>query len=156
MGKAKNKKKVDRNDEKKFAKKSKQRKAKGVSSTYLRYYKKLYDGRINLSSDCVKVMDSFMSDMFERICREASQLCRKSGRKTLTDHDMEFSTKLVLSEIPLVEGAVGHARNALKLLRNEVSVIPETSDDDDDSESEPFTFVSSSVCEDSNSSSGNS
>jgi histone H3/H4 len=50
-----------------------------------------------ISSTALAVMDSFFVDIFQRIAREASDLCLRANRKTLKVEDLRAATRLVLN-----------------------------------------------------------
>ena len=67
---------------------------------------------IGISKKAMSVMNSFVSDLFERLALEASKLARYHGKQTLTSNDVQSATKLVLPG-DLAEHAVAEGTRAL-------------------------------------------
>ena len=67
---------------------------------------------VGISKKAMSVMNSFVSDLFERLALEASKLCRYHGKQTLTSNDVQSATKLVLPG-DLAEHAVAEGTRAL-------------------------------------------
>jgi histone H2B len=108
------------------AKKRRVKKRK-MNESFGRYYKKLTSNSISCAT--VKVMDSFMDDIFNRIMSEASLLCRRGGKKTLAVRDIQSATKLVLPG-ELAPFANKKGRIAVRRWwRYDPSSPPESSDD---------------------------
>lgn len=51
---------------------------------------------IGVSKKAMSVLNSFVNDVFERICSEASKLCKYSRRQTLGAREIQSATALVL------------------------------------------------------------
>ena len=67
---------------------------------------------VGISKKGMSVMNSFVSDLFERIALEASKLARVHGKQTLTSNDIQSAVKLVLPG-DLAEHAVAEGTRAL-------------------------------------------
>ena len=67
---------------------------------------------ISISKKAMSVMNSFVSDLFERLSLGASKLARYHGKQTLTSNDFQSATKLVLPR-DLAEHAVAEGTRAL-------------------------------------------
>ena len=48
------------------------------------------------SKKAMDVLNSFVTDVFNRICDEASKLCKYSERQTLSAREVQAATSLVL------------------------------------------------------------
>ena len=51
---------------------------------------------VGVSKKAMEVLNSFVSDVFERICDESSRLCKYSSRQTLGAREVQAATALVL------------------------------------------------------------
>ena len=51
---------------------------------------------VGCSKKAMDVLNSFVADIFNRICDEASKLCKYSGRQTLSIREVQAATALVL------------------------------------------------------------
>ena len=51
---------------------------------------------IGISKKAMQIMNSFVTDTFEKICSEAGRLCKYGGKHTLTAREVQSSCKLVL------------------------------------------------------------
>ena len=60
----------------------------------------------------MSIMNSFVIDIFDRITHEASKLCSKTNRATLTIRDIQTATILVLQG-ELSKHAVSEAKKAI-------------------------------------------
>ena len=49
-----------------------------------------------ISRSGMLVMNSFINDIFERICNEAGKLARASGKKTLSSREIQSAIRLAL------------------------------------------------------------
>ncbi|XP_062940876.1 histone H2B-like [Cynocephalus volans] len=66
-------------------------------ATYFpRVLKLVHDG-LSLSQQAVNVMDSCISDLFERLAEEAGRLARYNQRCTLTSQDIQAAVHLLLT-----------------------------------------------------------
>eukprot|EP01055_Gregarina_sp_Pseudo9_P002734 Gregarina_sp_Pseudo_9__2733@NODE_2975_length_796_cov_903_501982_g2716_i0_p1_GENE_NODE_2975_length_796_cov_903_501982_g2716_i0NODE_2975_length_796_cov_903_501982_g2716_i0_p1_ORF_typecomplete_len125_score26_46Histone/PF00125_24/1_3e21TFIID_20kDa/PF03847_13/0_0099CBFD_NFYB_HMF/PF00808_23/6_1e03CBFD_NFYB_HMF/PF00808_23/0_02TFIID18kDa/PF02269_16/0_21_NODE_2975_length_796_cov_903_501982_g2716_i0241615 len=97
--------------EKKVAKKSakktttgaaagtKKTKRHGSSQRYVTYiYKVLRQvhSEVGISSKAMAIMNSFVMDNFQRICEEASSLCKRTKSKTLGAREIQTAVRLIL------------------------------------------------------------
>ena len=92
------------------------RKRKRKHDSYVRYiYKvlKLVWFEASISKRGMSIVNSFISDMFERLCIEAGNLVRHNKRSTLTARDVQTSVKLVLPD-ELAKHAVYEGTRALR------------------------------------------
>ncbi|XP_058906143.1 histone H2B-like [Kogia breviceps] len=62
---------------------------------FRRVLKQVHQG-LSLSQEAVKVMDSFVKDIFEQIATEAARLVRSSKRSTLSCREIQTSVRLLL------------------------------------------------------------
>lgn len=49
-----------------------------------------------ISKRAMSIMNSFVADIFERICTEAGRLTRYSGRSTLSSREVQSAVRLML------------------------------------------------------------
>lgn len=72
------------------------------AETYSNYIYKIFrkDNQIDLriSKKAMNVVNSFMTDMFEKISNEAFHLCKLKHRTTLSESEIDKAAKLVLPE----------------------------------------------------------
>ncbi|XP_039694352.1 late histone H2B.L4-like [Pteropus medius] len=64
--------------------------------TYFPRVLKIFHQDLSLSQKALRVMDSFVKDMFQRIAEEASRLARKTRRATMTSRDIQTAVRLLL------------------------------------------------------------
>ncbi|GMG98500.1 hypothetical protein Nepgr_000340 [Nepenthes gracilis] len=67
----------------------------GYKRYLFRVLKQVHPG-MGISSQAMTVLNSMMSDMFERLAGEAARLLRYAGRKTMTSREIQGAVKLVL------------------------------------------------------------
>jgi histone H2B len=80
-------------------KKKNKKRRKSVSFTsYIYKVLKLQHKDRGISSKAMCIMNNFVSDTFERLTREASTLVAKSGKKTLTETDLEAAVKFIMPD----------------------------------------------------------
>ncbi len=110
------------NDSAATDKKKKKRRSKKRNETYSSYiYKvlKTVHPDTGISSKAMDVLNSFVSDVFERIASEAAKLAQYTNTKTLTSREIQTAVRLLvpgeLSKHALSEGtkAVTQYSNAL-------------------------------------------
>ncbi|ETO11355.1 hypothetical protein RFI_26023 [Reticulomyxa filosa] len=51
---------------------------------------------VGVSKKAMDVLNSFVTDVFERICEEASKLCHYTKKQTLAEREIATATQLVL------------------------------------------------------------
>lgn len=51
---------------------------------------------LSISRSGMSVMNSFVNDVFERVCKEAGRLVRSGGKKTLSSREVQTAIRLVL------------------------------------------------------------
>ena len=51
---------------------------------------------IGVSKKAMSILNSFVNDTFEKICTEASRLCKYGGKQTMSAREIQSSCKLVL------------------------------------------------------------
>lgn len=76
----------------------KKRKKKRTESYAIYIYKVLKQVHpdTGISSKAMSIMNSFVSDLFERLATEASKLSSYSNTKTLTSREIQTATRLIL------------------------------------------------------------
>eukprot|EP01053_Blabericola_migrator_P001496 Blabericola_migrator_1__1495@NODE_1396_length_4631_cov_233_530456_g175_i4_p6_GENE_NODE_1396_length_4631_cov_233_530456_g175_i4NODE_1396_length_4631_cov_233_530456_g175_i4_p6_ORF_typecomplete_len123_score31_52Histone/PF00125_24/1_2e19CBFD_NFYB_HMF/PF00808_23/6_6e03CBFD_NFYB_HMF/PF00808_23/0_0059Alba/PF01918_21/0_12TFIID_20kDa/PF03847_13/0_079TFIID18kDa/PF02269_16/0_17_NODE_1396_length_4631_cov_233_530456_g175_i4183551 len=112
--------------EKKVAKKSakkttaaagtKKGKRHGPSQKYVTYiYKvlKSVHNEVGISSKAMAIMNSFVMDNFQRICEEASSLCKRTKSKTLGAREIQTAVRLILPG-ELAKHAIGEGSKAVQ------------------------------------------
>merc|ERR1712066_451171 len=67
---------------------------------------------IGISKKAMNVMNSFVSDLFERVALEASKLARYHGKMTMSSNDIQSAVKLILPG-DLAEHAIAEGTRAL-------------------------------------------
>lgn len=67
---------------------------------------------IGMSKKAMSVMNSFVSDIFDRIASEASKLVRYHGKQTLSSNDIQSAVKLILPG-DLAEHAIAEGTRSL-------------------------------------------
>ena len=65
-------------------------------TTYIYRVKKQVHPDLNISKNSMRIIESFVSDFFNRLCRESSQLMASNGNKTLRAEDVLTAIKMVL------------------------------------------------------------
>ena len=86
-------------------------------SIYISRVKKQVHPTLGISKSSMEILESFIIDFFERLCKESSQLMSICGSKTLKSKDIAAALKLLLP------GELGkHARlESEKALKNYLS-----------------------------------
>src|SRR5665647_1515005 len=80
-------------------KKDGKRRSKKRSESYKSYIQavmKQVHPEIGLSGKSMSIINSFMSDIFQRIAAEAGNLCRFNAKQTLSSREIQTSCRLVL------------------------------------------------------------
>lgn len=72
------------------------RKPRRSWNVYVSRSLKEIDSSLSLSSKTVKILNSFVSDMFERIATEAATLVRVNKKRTLGSREVQTAVRLVL------------------------------------------------------------
>eukprot|EP01056_Protomagalhaensia_sp_Gyna25_P004653 Protomagalhaensia_sp_Gyna_25__4652@NODE_435_length_3444_cov_1045_164464_g336_i0_p4_GENE_NODE_435_length_3444_cov_1045_164464_g336_i0NODE_435_length_3444_cov_1045_164464_g336_i0_p4_ORF_typecomplete_len126_score29_51Histone/PF00125_24/1_1e20CBFD_NFYB_HMF/PF00808_23/9_3e03CBFD_NFYB_HMF/PF00808_23/0_0082TFIID_20kDa/PF03847_13/0_017TFIID18kDa/PF02269_16/0_21DUF5062/PF16691_5/0_66DUF5062/PF16691_5/1e03_NODE_435_length_3444_cov_1045_164464_g336_i021502527 len=78
---------------------TKKAKRHGSSQKYVTYiYKvlKQVHSEVGISSKAMAIMNSFVMDNFQRICEEASSLCKRTKSKTLGAREIQTAVRLIL------------------------------------------------------------
>lgn len=65
-------------------------------STYISRVKKQVHPNLGISKSSMEILESFIIDFFERLCKESSQLMTICGSKTLKSKDIAAAIKLIL------------------------------------------------------------
>ncbi len=81
---------------KKAAAKKSTRKPKRSWSVYVSRSLKAIDKKLTISSKTVKIVNSFISDIFERVASEAATLVRVNKKRTLGSREIQTAVRLVL------------------------------------------------------------
>ena len=89
-------------------------------STYIARVKKQVHPSLGITKSSMKIMESFIEDFFDRICRESGQLMRSSGNKTLKAQDVLAAIKVILPG-EIRTHAVAEAEKALEAYREVVA-----------------------------------
>jgi len=74
----------------------KSRKGKKSFSTYILKVLKQVHPKIRMSKRSMAIMNSLVSDTFEKIATEAGKLCRYTSKGTLSSREIQTAIKLVL------------------------------------------------------------
>ena len=72
------------------------RKAKRSWNVYVSRSLKAIDKKLTISSKTVKIVNSFINDIFERIATEAATLVRVNKKRTLGSREIQTAVRLVL------------------------------------------------------------
>ena len=72
------------------------RKGKRTFRTYIYRALKQVNKDLTLSGKTMKIMNSFVNDMFDRIATEASALARVNKKKTLGSREVQTAVRLTL------------------------------------------------------------
>ena len=67
-----------------------------VSQIYIYKVLKQVHPEIGVSKRAMEVLNSFVTDVFDRICDESAKLCKYSARQTLGAREIQAATALVL------------------------------------------------------------
>ena len=86
-------------------------------STYIARVKKQVHPSLGITKSSMKILESFIEDFFDRICKESGQLMRSSGNKTLKAQDVLAAIKIILPG-ELKTHAVVEAEKALESYRD--------------------------------------
>ena len=93
------------------------RRGKRTWSRYVHRSLKNVNAKLTISSKAMKIMNSFVGDMFDRIANEAATLARVSKRRTLKTRDMQTAVRLSLpaelGKHAMAEGAKATAKLGL-------------------------------------------
>ncbi len=76
--------------------KVKRNKKQKTFSTYIYKVLKQVHQDTGITKTSMSIMDSFINDIFERICLEASTLVRNSKKQTLSAREIKSSVELIL------------------------------------------------------------
>ena len=90
------------------------RKPKRTWSLYIQRAMKDVNKDISLSGKSMKVVNSFVNDIFERVAVQASNLARASKKKTIGSSEMQTAVRLVLPA-ELAKHAMAEATKATKV-----------------------------------------
>lgn len=77
-------------------KKKRQRKATESYKSYLYRVLKQVHPEIGISTRSMVILNSFMNDIFERVCVEAANLVKANKKNTLSAREMQTAVRLVL------------------------------------------------------------
>ena len=80
----------------KTAKGTKQKKRVESYAGYIYKVLKQVHPETGISKRAMSIMNSFINDIFERICSEAGRLTRYSGRSTLSSREVQSGVRLML------------------------------------------------------------
>jgi histone H2B len=78
------------------AKKAGSRKPKRTWGVYIHRSLKQVNKALTLSGKSMKIVNSFVNDIFERVASEAATLARVNKRKTLGSREVQTAVRLVL------------------------------------------------------------
>ena len=104
----------------------KKRSAKRKESFSIYVYKVLKQVHpdTGISSKAMMIMNSFVSDIFERIAGEASKLAKYKKRSTISSREIQFAVLLLLPGDHLAEGAVFHGAQAIDMYNGKIPQTP--------------------------------
>ena len=74
----------------------KRRKGKQTFNSYIFKVMKQVHPEFRISKKGMLIVNNFVVDTFERVCAEASKLCKYSKRSTLASRDVQSALRLVL------------------------------------------------------------
>mmetsp|Transcript_39348 Transcript_39348/g.78858 ORF Transcript_39348/g.78858 Transcript_39348/m.78858 type:complete len:119 (+) Transcript_39348:60-416(+) len=96
-------------------------KKKRIKSYSIYIYKvlKQVHNPIGISSKAMNIMNSFVSDLFERIVEEASKLSQYNNNKTLTAREIQTAVKLLIPG-ELAKHSISEGTKAVTKYRNSV------------------------------------
>ncbi len=66
--------------------------------TYIKRVAKHAAPGLTLSSASLRIVNSFVMDMYNRLAIEATSLMRSSGKQTLTSRDLQAAVRLILPD----------------------------------------------------------
>ena len=72
---------------------------------------------LGITKKGMSILNSFMNDIFDKICYEAGNLCRFNKKQTLASREIQTACKLVLPG-ELSKHAVSEGTKALKLFKS--------------------------------------
>ena len=101
---------------KKVGKKS-NRKPKRSYAVYIRRVLKSQKSKLTLSGRTMKVVNSFVTDMLDRIATEAGALCRVNKKRTLGSREIQTAVRLTLPA-ELAKVSLGQAARTLSKASN--------------------------------------
>jgi histone H3/H4 len=96
---------------KKGAKKG-SRKPKRSWSVFVSRSLKAIDKKLTISSKTVKIVNSFINDVFERVANEAATLVRVNKKRTLGSREIQTAVRLVLP-VELAKHAMAEGTKAV-------------------------------------------
>lgn len=76
--------------------KKSQRKPRRSWNVYVSRSLKAIDKKLSLSGKTVKILNSFVNDIFERVATEAATLVRVNKKRTLGSREIQTAVRLVL------------------------------------------------------------
>lgn len=85
---------------------------KTTFSTYISKVKKQVHPSLGLNKSSMRILESFVEDFFDRICRQGSNLMTSTGTKTLRSQDILAAIQIVLPG-ELKKHAVQEAEKAM-------------------------------------------
>ena len=81
---------------KKSAKKGRSAEKTGTYTTYIKRLAKKGGKKVALSGKAVKVLQSFVADLFEQLATEAGALARSTKKKTISSSEIQTAVRLTL------------------------------------------------------------
>ena len=75
---------------------TRRRKRKESYSTYIYRVLKQVHPETGISKSGMSIMNSFINDVFERVCAEAGKLARYNKKKTLSSREVQTAVRLAL------------------------------------------------------------
>ncbi len=88
------------------------RKPKRTWSVYVSRSLKAIDKKLTISGKTVKIVNSFINDVFERIATEAATLVRVNKKRTLGSREIQTAVRLVLP-VELAKHAMAEGTKAV-------------------------------------------
>lgn len=88
------------------------RKPKRSWSVYVSRSLKAIDKKLTISGKTVKIVNSFINDVFERIANEAATLVRVNKKRTLGSREIQTAVRLVLP-VELAKHAMAEGTKAV-------------------------------------------
>ena len=80
----------------KSGKKKRSKRRVETFNTYIYKVLKQVHPETGISKRGMSIMNSFINDVFERVCTEAGKLCRFTKKKTLSSREVQTAVRLVL------------------------------------------------------------
>merc|ERR1711953_316930 len=99
-------------DKRAAPKRSHRKRRFGSYAIYIYKVLKNIHPEVGMSKKAMNVMNSFVTDLFERLALEASKLARYHGKCTLSSNDIQSAVKLILPG-DLAEHAIAEGTRAL-------------------------------------------